>query len=106
MVGSALGETQQELAWLKSIYDPLRPYTDFFQISFKRIGNQTLKRYDTAKTPYQRVLERKGISLESKAQLTLLSRQLNAADLWRQSDQKTAMLWNISRYRFLLMHCV
>jgi hypothetical protein len=95
-------ETEQELAILESIYDDLRLYINFFQPSFKliakeRVGNQTIKRYDTAKTPYQRVLERKDISLETKARLMNLYIQLNPAELRRQIDQKTAKLWKISR---------
>jgi hypothetical protein len=101
-VGYDRWETDQELAILESIYDDLRLYINFFQPSFKliakeRIGNQTLKRYDTAKTPYQRVLERKDIPLEAKAQLMNLYLQLNSAELHRRIDQKTAKLWKISR---------
>jgi len=101
-VGYDRWETDQELAILESIYDDLRLYINFFQPSFKliakeRIGNQTLKRYDTAKTPYQRVLERKDIPLEAKAQLMNLYLQLNPAELRRRIDQKTAKLWKISR---------
>ena len=101
-VGYDRWETEQELTILESIYDELRPYINFFQPSFKliakeRIGNQSLKRYDTAKTPYQRVLERKDISLEPKARLMNLYLQLNPAQLRRQIDLKTAKLWKISR---------
>jgi len=101
-VGYDRWETKQELALLESIYDDLRLYINFFQPSFKliakeRIANRTLKRYDTAKTPYQRVLERKDISLPAKARLAHLYIQLNPAELRRRIDQKIAMLWKISR---------
>ncbi len=101
-VGYDRWETPQELALLESIYDDLRLYINFFQPSFKliakeRIGNKTRKRYDPAKTPYQRVLERKDISLEAKARLMNLYVQLNPAELRRRIDQNTARLWNISR---------
>jgi hypothetical protein len=100
-VGYDRWETEQELALLESIYDDLRLYINFFQPSLKliakeRIGNKTLKRYDTAKTPYQRVLERKDISFEAKARLAHLYVQLNPADLRRRIDQKVAQLWKIS----------
>jgi hypothetical protein len=102
IVGYDRWETQQELALLESIYDDLRLYINFFQPSFKliakeRIGNRTIKRYDTAKTPYHRVLERKDISLEAKARLMNLYVQLNPAELRRSIDQKIAKLWKISR---------
>lgn len=102
IVGYDRWETQQELAILERIYDDLRLYINVFQPSFKliareRIGNRTIKRYDTARTPYQRVLERKDISLQAKAHLMNLYLQLNPAALRRSIDQKTATLWKISR---------
>lgn len=101
-VGYDRWETKQELALLESIYDDLRLYINFFQPSLKliakeRIGNKTIKRYDTAKTPYQRALERKDISLEAKARLSYIYVQLNPAELRRRIDQKIAQLWKISR---------
>ena len=101
-VGYDRWETDQEFVILESIHDDLRLYVNFFQPSFKliakeRIGNQTIKRYDPAKTPYQRVLERKDISLDAKAWLMNLYLQLNPAELRRRIDQKTATLWKISR---------
>jgi hypothetical protein len=63
----------------------------------ERIGNKTIKQYDLAKTPYQRVLERQDISLQAKARLMNLYVQLNPAELRRRIDQKTAKLWKISR---------
>jgi hypothetical protein len=101
-VGYDRWETEQELALLESIYDDLRLYVNFFQPSLKliakeRIDNKTRKRYDTAKTPYQRVLDRKDISLQAKARLVNLYLQLNPAELRRCIDQKIAKLWKISR---------
>lgn len=101
-VGYDRWETEQELALLESIYDDLRLYINFFQPSLKliakeRIDNKTRKRYDTAKTPYQRVLERQDISLQAKARLAHLYLQLNPAELRRRIDQKIANLWKISR---------
>ncbi len=101
-VGYDRWESKQELALLESIHDNLRLYINFFQPSFKLvakelIGNRTCKRYDAAKTPYQRVLERNEISLEAKARLMNLYVQLNPVELRRRIDQKTAILWKISR---------
>ena len=96
-VGYDRWETQPKLALLESIYEDLRLYINFFQPSCKliaqeRIGNQTIKQYDPAKTPYQRVLERQDISLTAKARLMNLYLQLNPAELRRSIDQKTAKL--------------
>lgn len=101
-VGYDRWETDQELAILEGIHADLRLYINFFQPSLKliakeRIGNQTIKRYDRAKTPYQRILERTDIPLEVKVRLMNLYLQLNPAELRRCIDQKTAKLWKISR---------
>lgn len=101
-VGYDRWETLSELSLLESIYDDLRLYINFFQPSFKliakqRVGNRTIKQYDVPKTPYQRVLERKDISLQAKARLMTVYLQLNPAELRRQIDLKIAKLWKISR---------
>jgi hypothetical protein len=101
-VGYDRWETEQELALLESIYDDLRLYINFFQPSLKliakeRIVNRTIKRYDPAKTPYQRVLERKDIALQAKAQLTHRYVKLNPAARRTAIDQKVAKLWKLSR---------
>jgi len=101
-VGYDRWETEQELILLQDIHDDLRRYINFFQPSVKliakeRIANRTLKRYDPAKTPYQRVLDRQDISLKAKARLMNLYLQLNPVALRHQIDQKTARLWKISR---------
>jgi len=102
VVGYDRWETQQECTLLEGIYGDLRPYINFFQPSFKLIGkepidNKTIKRYDPAKTPYQRVLERQDVSLPAKARLMNLYLQLNPAELRRSIDLKTAKLWKLSR---------
>ena len=101
-VGYDRWETEQELAILESIHADLRLYINFFQPSLKliakqRIGNLTIKRYDTAKRPYQRILECQDIPLQAKVRLMNLYLQLNPAELRRQIDQKTAKLWKLSR---------
>jgi hypothetical protein len=101
-VGYDRWETEPQLALLESIYDDLRLYINFFQPSLKliakeRIDNKTRKRYDPAKTPYQRILDRQDISLQAKARLVNLYLQLNPAELRRCIDQKIAKLWKISR---------
>ena len=101
-VGYDRWETDQELTLLENIYEDLRLYINFFQPSLKliakeRVGNKIIKRYDTAKTPYLRVIERTDISLEAKARLTYTYLKLNPAELRRRIDQNTAILWKISR---------
>ena len=101
-VGYDRWETEPELLLLERVYEALRPYINFFQPSRKliakeRLDHRTRKRYDPARTPYQRVLARKDISLEAKARLAHCYVQLNPAELRRRIDQQTAKLWKISR---------
>ncbi len=95
-------ETEQEFVLLQSIYTDLRLYINFFQpvlklIRKERIGNKVIRRYDQARTPYQRILERKELALVLKARLTLLYVQLNPVTLRTSIDQKVARLWKISK---------
>jgi len=101
-VGYDRWETQTELLLLASIYDTLRLYTNFFQpvmklIHKERVDGKTIKRYDTAQTPYQRVLANKQILIEVKAKLAQQYVQLNPVQLRRELDRKVAKLWKISK---------
>jgi hypothetical protein len=84
---------------LESIYQDLRLYVNFFQpvlklIRKERIGNKVICRYDTARTPFQRVLEQEEIPLARKAHLLNLYLRLNPAKLRRSIDEKVALLWS------------
>lgn len=54
------------------------------QISKERQGSRVTKRYDRAKTPYQRILEHSEISEESKEKLREQYEKLNPAEIQRQ----------------------
>lgn len=101
-VGYDRWESEEEHALLIDVYASLRLYTNFFQpvlklVGKERIGNRTVKRYDTAQTPYQRVLSAESIPVETKAQLISQYLQLNPVQLRKDIDQKVAKLWKISR---------
>ena len=92
-------ESDEQRALLESIYKDLRLYVNFFQpvlklIDKKHIGNKVIRKYDTARTPYQRVLEREDVSLARKAHLLNLYLRLNPAELRRRIDEKVAQLWS------------
>jgi len=102
LIGYDRLETQAQCSLLQSIYQDLRLYSNFFQpvlklISKERMDKKTIKRYDTAATPYQRVLASTDIPLAAKARLTKLYVQLNPVTLRTTIDQKVDQLWNISR---------
>ena len=101
LIGYDRYETEEELQLLNSIYDDLRLYVNFFQpvmklIGKERVGNKTIKRYDEAATPYQRVLRSDQVDLAGKARLCHLYLQLNPVELRERIDQKVAKLWKIT----------
>ena len=88
VVGYYRYETAQELALLNRIYGLLRLYTNFFQpqmrlLNKERIGSKIRRAYDEAKTPYQRVMEHPGVTVEIKKQLKTQARALNPVSLKR-----------------------
>jgi hypothetical protein len=101
-VGYDRWESEAEQQLLQSIYHTLRLYTNFFQpvlklVKKERINGRTIRRHDTAQTPYQRVLASEDISIEIKARLASQYVQLNPVQLRQDIDKKVAKLWKISR---------
>jgi len=99
VVGYDRLESSEQYALLEDIYADLRLYVNFFQpvlklISKERIVNKVICKYDIAKTPYQRVMERKEVSLARKAHLLNLYLHLNPAELRRRIDEKILQLWS------------
>jgi hypothetical protein len=87
-VGYHRYDTAAELALLNEIYPLLRLSINFFAPSQKltdktRIGAKVIKKYDVAKTPYQRVLTDPRVTKKVKAQLTKQYKTLNPAQLRR-----------------------
>jgi hypothetical protein len=102
LIGYDRFETEEEYLLLQSIYADLRLYANFFQpvlklVSKEHVDKKLIKRYDTAATPYQRVLAAKDIPFETKARLANLYVQLNPVQLRTTIDEKVAKLWKISR---------
>ena len=102
LIGYDRFETQEELQLLNSIYNDLRLYVNFFQpvlklIGKEQVGKKTVKRYDEAATPYQRVLSSDQVDLTVKARLCYQYLQLNPVALRTNIDRKVAKLWKIIR---------
>ncbi len=94
-------DTPDELEALNELYAVLRLYTNFFQPSMKliektRIGSKVRKKYDTAKTPYRRVLESDTVSDEAKEGLRQIYATLNPAYLNREVNRLQDRLEEIS----------
>lgn len=88
-------------AALRAVYEPLRLYLNFFQpvmvlVSKERSGAKVKRRYDAAKTPYQRVLDAPEVADEVKARLRQQYLTLNPAELLRRIEQCLAELWKLA----------
>lgn len=101
VIGYLRYDTQEEMQCLNDLYqNELRLYKNFFQpviklISKVRISGKLKRKYDKAKTPYQRLMESDQISLEKKKKLTVLYDSLNPAELKRIIDKKLKNLYTI-----------
>jgi len=77
LIGYERYEGEPAAAALSAVYDVLRLWVNFFQptmrlVAKERLGAKVIKRYDQAKTPYQRVLEAPEISASAKQALRAL----------------------------------
>ena len=86
---------------LELVYSNLRQYVNFFQptmklISKTRHGARVHKVYDTAKTPYQRLLESGTLTPDQDARLAATYRGLNPALLLRQLNDNLEKLWKLA----------
>jgi hypothetical protein len=83
------------------LYASLRLYVNFFQPSLKlvsksRDGSKTSKKYDKAKTPYQRVLLSKDAPTEVKKSLTEQYINLDPIKLKDEIDALQKELWSLA----------
>ena len=91
-VGYQRFDTDEQLGLLNELYEKLDLYNNFFQPSMKlqskeRHGARVQKKYDAARTPYQRLLDASFIAEEIKKQLRAEYRLLNPAQLKRQIEK-------------------
>jgi hypothetical protein len=86
-------DTEEIFDLMNELYrGPLRLYINFFQpsvkcIEKKRVGSKIKKVYDTAKTPYERVLAHPKTSAETKETLTRLFETLDPFELRKEIDR-------------------
>jgi hypothetical protein len=99
VIGHLRYDTEKELALINSLYrNELRLYKNFFQPVMKlkekiRDKGKVHRRYDTPKTPYQRIMKSEHISEETKDKLTKIYLTLNPAELKRGIDEKVHRLF-------------
>lgn len=87
-VGYYRYDQAEQLLLLRTLYQHLRLYTNFFQPSMRlrekvRVGSRVSRRYDPPLTPYHRVLQHPAIAQNIKDQLSTLYGTLNPAELIR-----------------------
>jgi hypothetical protein len=90
-------------AWeaLVQLYRVLRKYINYFQPSLKlmekeRCGAKVSKKYDSAKTPYQRILLSEHISQANKDSLTREYEAIDPVDMLTQLETLQDQLWAFS----------
>jgi hypothetical protein len=87
-VGYLRYDTDEELEVLRELYTYLEPWVNFFQpqmhlVEKIRDGAKVIRRYDEARTPYQRLMASPEIRRRTKAGLTRTYEGLNPAELKR-----------------------
>ena len=97
-VGYVRYDTLTEVAMLNSLYRDLSLYKNFCQTGMKliqkiRIGGHVKRKYDTPKTPCQRLLELGKLTKRQQQQLEQLYLSLNPAELKRTIEQKRDKLY-------------
>jgi len=92
-------DSSEEQKILNDLYEnELKLYKNFFQPVIKlkekiRIGSKVYRKYDTPKTPYQRVIESKEIDKKTKEKLQQIYQSINPAELKRSIDKKLQILY-------------
>jgi len=102
LIGYDRYQSPEALVLFEAIYQDLRLYVNFFQpvlklVEKQRVDSKIRKRYDTARTPYQRVLESPDVSEEDKERLRRVYLRLNPVTLRQRIDQDLERLWNLAR---------
>lgn len=101
LVGYDRYTSQSAYACLERVYRLVRLYINFFQptmklISKSRHGAKVHKVYESARTPYQRLLGRPELSQTTQARLAAIYHGLNPVVLLRQINNNLEQLWKLA----------
>lgn len=91
IVGYERYDTPEAVEWLNQVYACLDPYVNLFLpmrkvIAKERCGSRLRKRYDTARTPFQRLSETNTLTLKARVVLQHQLKTLNPLALHRQLE--------------------
>jgi len=97
-------ETEAELALVQRVYAGLRLWTNHWQPVLKLIGKEregakVRKHYDTAQTPYRRVLASEGLAPEARARLEQEHASAGPTAVWQEVEAARAALWRLPSRR-------
>lgn len=98
ILGYSRFDTLHQLKLINNLYDnELRLFLNFFQPTLKltskvRFGAKIKRKYESAKTPYQRVLECPEIPQANKDKLTALYKTLDPVQLHQRITQKIKII--------------
>ena len=100
-VGYDRFSTRDAFAALQAVHDRLRLYVNFFQpirklVSKERHGARVTKRFDTAQTPYRRLLASGILTPERAAELVDQYHRLNPRTLRREVQTGLETLWSLA----------
>jgi predicted DNA-binding transcriptional regulator AlpA len=101
LVGYGRYSTREAYLQLQELYQLLRLQVNFFQpvaklVGRQRVGARIVKRYDQARTPYQRVLAAGSLSDEKRLELERLYLSLNPMQLQAQITTALEKLWRLA----------
>lgn len=96
-LGYARYDTEEQLEIIREILKLVELYVNFFQPvmklkSKKRLGSKVKKKYDKAKTPYQRILKSGVLNKKEKEELKQFYESLNPMELKRKINYLTKKL--------------
>lgn len=97
-------ETEAELALLQRVYRWLRVWTNHWQPVLKLVGKERTgakirKEYDTAQTPYRRVLARGDLAPEARTRLEDEQAAHGPTTVWKEVEAARAALWRLPSRR-------
>jgi hypothetical protein len=101
LIGYDRYKSHAALDTLNCLYDVLRLYVNFFQPTMKlvtktRQGARVHKVYDTARTPYQRLLDSGVLAPAKQSELAAVYHGLNPVLLLSQLNGHTEKLWKLA----------
>jgi hypothetical protein len=97
-------ETEAALAQLNRVDEWLRRWTNHWQPVLKLVGKErqgakVVKRYDTAQTPYRRVLASGGLTDEVRARLEQEHAAYGPTAVWQEVEAARAALWRLDSWQ-------